>query len=464
MRTALTTLTILTAISLPQAADPERQVIERLGAAGIHASVPAPLFEELGWPLPDGGKHVRAIADAAREGAFDPRALERLRPEDIGYSATWHEVRYSYYGIDWDITALGLVPRQAEPRLPTVVFINGGSANWYEFFVDPLNGPAVGQFLAQKVPVLLVSIPGNYRHGGWDAPIAARKPAYILDRELDDREIRARNVIFTFSVVAEGVRQIVERATKGPVLIAGHSTGGEIQFLLRDALGSRLNGLSLGWGTGGPAALRRSWQDDAAGTRNRGRFQVADLKLAAVRERTPEEYARSYIGPLNPLGPGEPIAVARRWFERENRRRPQFKQPIQDIEHRGEREYHEALSTEIHESVRAAGLRVDPAKVVSDLFSTMRTPLSGYRRMVWTTAAGDDGHWDPDPKKARELFVAEAFRKANPDAEIRVLVFDVPMSHYGHIEKPRPLAGGILAAVKWLYAASARPSSRARLE
>ena len=451
MRVAVAAVTLFTAVSLLGAADPEAEVLERLRAAPLHASVPPALFEQLGWALPDGGRHVRALADAAPGGAFDPRALERLSPNDVGYSAAWHVVRYPYYGLDWDITALRLMPRERERGLPTVVFINGGSANWYEFFVDPLNGPAVGQYLAQKVPVLLVTIPGNYRHGGWDAPIAARKPAYLLDRELDDRETRARNVIFTFSVVAEGVRQIVERATEGPLLIAGHSTGGEIQFLLRDALKSRLNGRSLGWGTGGPAALRRTWQDDAAAARNRGRFDVSDLRLAAVRERTPEEYARSYIGPLNPLGGGSKIDTATRWFERENRRRPQFKQPIQDIEHRGEREYHDVLAREIHEAVRYAGLGVDPGRVVSDLFSTMRTPLTGYRRMIWTTAAGDEGHWDADPKKARELFVAEAFRKANPDAEIRVLVFDVPMSHYGHIEKPRQLAGGIRAAVRWLY-------------
>jgi hypothetical protein len=148
------------------------------------------------------------------------------------------------------------------------------------------------------------------------------------------------------------------------------------------------------------------------------------------------------------------LEVARQWFARENRRRPQFKQPIQDIEHRGEREYLAALRREIHARVAEAKMPVDPAEVVADLFSTMRTPLSGYRRMIWTTAAGDDGHWDPDPRKARELFVAEAFKKANPDAEVRVLVFDVPMSHYGHIEKPRQLAGGILAAVKWLHSSA----------
>ena len=61
-------------------------------------------------------------------------------------------------------------------------------------------------------------------------------------------------------------------------------------------------------------------------------------------------------------------------------------------------------------------------------------------------------------EQARELFVAEAFKKANPGIPVRVLVFDVPMSHYGHIERPRQLAGGLLAAVKWLY----QPPSTAR--
>jgi hypothetical protein len=31
-----------------------------------------------------------------------------------------------------------------------------------------------------------------------------------------------------------------------------------------------------------------------------------------------------------------------------------------------------------------------------------------------------------------------------------VLVFDVPMTHYGHIERPRQLAGGLLEAVRWV--------------
>jgi hypothetical protein len=31
-----------------------------------------------------------------------------------------------------------------------------------------------------------------------------------------------------------------------------------------------------------------------------------------------------------------------------------------------------------------------------------------------------------------------------------MLIFDVPMTHYGHIEKPKQLAGGLLAALTWL--------------
>jgi hypothetical protein len=87
---------------------------------------------------------------------------------------------------------------------------------------------------------------------------------------------------------------------------------------------------------------------------------------------------------------------------------------------------------------------------IADLFTTMRSPITGYRRMIWTAGSLDDGHWNADPSKARELQVAGEFRKANPDAAIRVLVYDVPMTHYGHVERPRELAGGLVAAARWL--------------
>ena len=447
----LATASLVTVVTAFQpAADPHAAVLDLLRKPADYTLVPPATFDRLGWDLPDGGSRVKALADAAPGSAFDPRDLEKLPPE-VGYRAKWHVVRYPFYGLDWDITGLLLSPLKPAPGLPTVAFINGGSANWYEFFVDPLNGPAVGQFLAQRVPVLLITIPGNYKPGGWTVPIAARKAAYLVDRDLSDEESAARNAIMTFSVVTEGVARLVEQATKGPVLIAGHSTGGEIQFLLQRRLAAQLNGYSFGWGTGGPASIRRTWSDEAAGANNRDNRTRQYPPMTALRARTVAEYSRSYIGPLNPLGPGTPLEIATRWFAREDRRRPQFKQVLQDMEHQGSTERRDDAAREIREAIAAAKLRVDPQAVMADLFSTTQAPLTGYRRMIWTAAAGDDGHWDPDPKQARELFVARAFQKANPEAQLRVLVFDVPMSHYGHIERPRQLADGLLAAVEWLY-------------
>jgi hypothetical protein len=150
---------------------------------------------------------------------------------------------------------------------------------------------------------------------------------------VSDAEAAARNAIYTFSLVTEGVAQLIEKVTRGPVLISGHSTGGEIQFLLQQRLAGRLRGYSLGWGTGGPASVRRTWNDRAAGDRNRRIGAVRTRPSRVLRPRTVEEYARSYVGPLNPLGPGTPLAIAERWFARESRRRPQFKQVLQDLEH-----------------------------------------------------------------------------------------------------------------------------------
>ena len=85
-------------------------VPELLSQERDHAVLAADEFEGLGWPLPDGGRAVKAIADAAPGGAFDPRRLEKAAPGDLGYRAAWHVVRYRYYGLDWDITGLQLSP------------------------------------------------------------------------------------------------------------------------------------------------------------------------------------------------------------------------------------------------------------------------------------------------------------------------------------------------------------------
>lgn len=455
-----------TAATEPDSA--EEQVLEAIRQDVPFAKVSAEVFEQLGWDLPDGGSHVKQLADAAPGGAFDPRALETLPSEEVGYQASWHVVRYSHYGLEWDITGLYLQPHQPLPGLPTLVQIHGGSGNWYQFFLTPLNKPGFGQYLAQKIPVLLVTIPGNYRPGGWTLPPGERKPAYVLDRELGEDQIRARNAIFTFSLISEGVVQLIETATTGPVLISGHSTGGEIQFLLKDRLKSRLRDLSMGWGTGGPAVLRREWADHSAAQHNRTAVRSTYRPITEVRGRVPEGYVHGYVGPFNPFletqshniydwyfrvisEPELMLKVAKQFFNKEGRRKPFFKQHIQDLEHTGRTEHREEMEQTIRDILKKTQLAVDPEQVIADLFATTKTKLEGYRKMIWTTSTLDEGHWDPDPSKARELFVANQYRKRNPEAAIRVLVYDTLMTHVGYLERPRQLAGGTLAAVKWLY-------------
>ncbi len=426
----------------------EAQIIRMLQQDQPYHSVSPELFEQLGWDLPDGGSRVKALADAAPGGALDPRKLESLPADQLGYRAKWHEVRYQLYGLDWDIPGLHLIPNNPLPGMPTLVIINGGAANWYEFFLDPLNRPGLGQYLAQKIPVLLATIPGNYRHGGWtETEYGKRIPGYLLDRDVSAEELKVRNAVYTFRVVTEGVKRLVEAVTTGPVVLVGHSTGGEIQFILKDSsLRDRTQGLSFGWGTGGPAALTS--MRELRGIRSAEDY----LDVWEIRPRPAEGYSRGYLGPLNPVwDPTQSrVAMAQRWMGLEERRRPQFKQPLQDMEHNSASNLREHAASQIQQTLQGNPFGANPDEAIADLFSTMRAPVTGYRKMIWTTAKLDDGHWDENPSNARELRVANEFRENNPNIPIRVLVFDVPMTHYGHIEMPRQLAGGLLAALQWL--------------
>lgn len=410
-------------------------------------------FDAHGWMLPDGGKTVKAIADRAPGGAFDPRQLESAT--GLGYRAKWHELRYRYYGLEWDITGLQLTPEKPNPGLPTLAIIHGGSANWYEFFLDPLNNAGVGQYLAQRVPVMLITIPGNYVHGGWtDNAFDRRIPGYVLDRQIAADEAQMRNAVFTFKMAAEGVRQLLEKTTAGPLLIVGHSTGGEFQFLLKNSsLGPRLGNRSLGWGTGGPAFVTKEI-DEAAGEREErvvsyGKYPRVDT----LRARDARGYVSSqYVGPLNPVKGATPLAVAEGWFAAENRRRPQFKQVLQDMEHQGFTEHRARLEREIRETLRDNKQGIDPDDVIADLFVTMTPRIDGYTKMAWVVGRLDNGHWDEKLQAAREYQIALRFRRDNRHSPIRVLVIDAPITHYAHIERPRQLAGVLLEAARWVSA------------
>jgi len=433
-----------------------QQVPDLLSPDRMYAALPAHALEALGWDLPDEGRTVKAIADAAPGGAFDPRRLEKARAADLGYTARWHVVRYRYYGLDWDITGLQLAPNRPEPGLPTLAIVHGGSANWYEFFVDPLNRAGLAQYLAQRLPVVLITIPGNYTDGGWtESDFAARVPGYVLGQRLSGEEARARHAVFTFRLIAEGVRRLLEQTTTGPLLILGHSTGGELQFLLKDSsLAPRLGGRSIGWGTGGPAVITKAIDEEFGERQDEVARYARYPRVDRLRPRDPAGYVSSrYVGPLNPLGGATPLAVAEAWFAAESRRRPQFKQVLQDMEHQGMVEHRARLEREIRETVRSIPA-VNADEVTRDLFSTLGPPLTGYTRMVWVVGKLDYGHWDERPERAREWKMAERFRRENPGAQVRVLLVDAPVTHYAHIERPKPLAAVLVEAVRWLTASS----------
>jgi hypothetical protein len=435
---------------LPVFGSPEEDIIQMLQQEQPYHVVTEDQFNQLGWDLPDGGQTVKALADAAPGSAFDPRKLETLSPEVIGYQAKWHEVRYSRYNLDWDITGLHLIPNDALPGLPTLVFINGGAGNWYEFFVDSLNRPGVGQYLAQKIPVMIVTIPGNYRHGGWtENDLAKRVPAYVLDRDISPEELAIRNAVYTFQLVADGVKRLLETTTTGPIVISGHSTGGEIQFILQGTtFGERLQGKSFGWGTGGPAGLEVMQEFRGV----RGADSYPDIWK--VRPRPADNYMDGYLGPLNPVwDPSKTrLAMAEEWSALERRRKPYFKQPLQDVEHNSSINLLDHISNQIRQTLNKNEFDVEPEEVIADLFVTMRSPHTGYTKMIWTTSNLDTGHWNPDNvSESRELLIANEFRQKNPGVPIRVLLFDVPLTHFGYGEMPKQLSGGFLAALKWLY-------------
>jgi pimeloyl-ACP methyl ester carboxylesterase len=448
-------ITLLVAAIAVGASVADQKIPELLTQDREYSVLPGDVFDTFGWDLPDGGQHVKALADAAPGGAFDPRQLEKIRPADLGYRARWQVVRYKQYGLDWDITGLQLTPVSPEPGLPTLAIIHGGSANWYEFFIDPLNRPGLGQFLAERLPIVLITIPGNYTEGGWaEERFDARIPGYLLGQKISAEEARIRNAVFTFKLVAEGVRRLLEQTTTGPLLILGHSTGGEIQFLLKESsLKTRLDSRSIGWGTGGPASITKEI-DERFGERAGRVVQYGRYpRVERLRARGPDGYVSSnYIGPLNPLKGDSKLDVAQKWYAAENRRRPQFKQVLQDMEHQGFVEHRARLEKEIRETLDRNTYGVDADEVIRDLFTTMSPPLKGYRRMAWIVGSLDDGHWDRVPEQAREWNIAQRFRKENPGVPIRVLLIEKPITHYAHIERPKELAAVLVGAVKWVVA------------
>ena len=429
-----------------------------------YVALAEPDFRALGagFDLPDGGRAVTELAEKAPDGAFDPRDLAKISPQQLGYRAEWVVERFRRYNLDWDIGALKLTSNNPDAKnYPWFIIMNGGAANFYEFYIDLKNRPGWTQFLAQKLNVMIVTIPGNFKYGGWDLPVMdpRRQPAYLLDRELLIAESEIRNAIYTNSLILQGVKQIVMKHTTGDILLIGHSTSGEIAHLAyedRD-MGPRLKGRFLGWGSGGPARLELMRTVRGKDVPDRGGASPTGKRsaLQVLERRDPPSYSRGYSGFLNPLYEAgmSHLQIAERWLATEARRRPNFKQQMQNLEHGTDLGQKAEVENEIDMLLKTSGnpWGIAAEDVYKDLYVTNFTRLDGYKRMVWTTAHFDRNHWNPEePMKSVEVFVASEYRLKNPTADIRVLNFDPPMTHYGHLELPRQLANAHYSVVRWL--------------
>src|SRR3970282_164728 len=108
---------------------------------------------------------------------------------------------------EWDIHGRLFTPARRSIPDTAVVMIHGGAANEYEFIFTP-DGPetypdlskadpknarvGVAQHIASLgVPVLAISLPGHYSAKPW-APIAERRPEFIIGQVPGDSELRNR--------------------------------------------------------------------------------------------------------------------------------------------------------------------------------------------------------------------------------------------------------------------------------
>jgi hypothetical protein len=432
----------------------------------VYVSLPDADFRSLGkdFDLPDGGKTATELALAAPGAAFDPRDLAKISAQKLGYKADWVVERFQRYNLDWDIGALRLTSLNPEAsRYPWLVIVNGGAANFYEFYIDLKNRPGWAQYLAQKLNVLIVTIPGNFKYGGWKEPIQSlkRQPAYLLDRELSMDEYEVRNCLLTNNVILQGVKALIVNHTAGDAFIIGHSTSGEVALLANEdpELRARMKGRFLGWGSGGPARLdriRQAREPESGGIRSSAGTLGKPAPLHILARRDPESYSRGYSGWLNPLYEAgmSHYQIAERWLEAEGRRRANFKQQLQNIEHGGGIDEKGRVEVEIEAILKKTGNRwgVNLEDVSKDLFSSHYTRMDGYTQMVWTVAHYDRNHWVPEkPMESIEVFVANEYRRKNPDAKIRLMAWDPVMTHYGHLELPRELASATYSVVRWFF-------------
>ena len=147
--------------TMAQAQTPEQKIWTLLDdPEAAYVSLGEAEFRALGagFDLPDGGRSITRLAEQTPGGAFDPRDVAKLPPQQLGYKADWVVERFRRYNLEWDIAGLRLESLDPEAKnYPWFIVMNGGAANFYEFFVDLKNRPGWTQYLAQKLNVKIVT-------------------------------------------------------------------------------------------------------------------------------------------------------------------------------------------------------------------------------------------------------------------------------------------------------------------
>jgi hypothetical protein len=99
-----------------------------------------------------------------------------------------------------------------------------------------------------------------------------------------------------------------------------------------------------------------------------------------LERRDPPSYSRGYSGFLNPLyEPGmSHLQIAERWLAAEGRRRPNFKQQLQDLEHGADLGQKAWVENEIESLLKRTGnpWRIAVEDVEKDLYVTNFTRMA----------------------------------------------------------------------------------------
>ena len=174
------------------------------------------------------------------------RFLSGLKSKELLLKLTWNDwlaiqppyadrpftlseatVRYRRNGYDWDMHGTLFSPQtETDPRR-AFVFFHGGAGSEKIMDLTPDGRPGLARAVAaQGFKVLALTYPGHYPPGGvWRQPVADRDPIYLMDRDLNEAEIRDRNLKCTFNVILQGAGHLTDEQLRGREIIAfGHST------------------------------------------------------------------------------------------------------------------------------------------------------------------------------------------------------------------------------------------------